>query len=214
MERFIQQSDWIPTSAGMTNKLALAASRILSIFVFTALLGCIYHRPFQVSTTSLGPKEIPVKTSAGSASAFYFLFLGPFGDDSLEAAIKNAVSNEKSGNVDTMVNVFVDRKILEFPFVFKKMTTTVWGTLIRYEDEMFKKQKTVTPEPRQKLTRSDPLWANITKGDKVLLHLLDGTTVEVTFRELDYSFNEILVEDMSGERIRYSLRTIKSVQKK
>lgn len=112
--------------------------------------GCTYYMPAAVSSSSVGNKgEIPVKVVSGLSRASYFLFFGPFGDDSLQAALEDA---RHGGNGDTLANVFVDRKLFcvplcEFP-LYKSVETKITGTLVKYQDErssQFQKAPEVVP---------------------------------------------------------------------
>ena len=78
-----------------------------------SLSGCTYYMPAAVSSTSIGNQgEIPVKVVSGRSEASYFLVFGPFGDDSLQAALEDA---RRQGDGDTLANVFVDRKLFCIP---------------------------------------------------------------------------------------------------
>lgn len=112
--------------------------------------------PAMVSTTALGPKEHPVATVSLDSSAFYFLVIGPAGDDSMNAIIEKA---KKKFNVDSMVNVFVDRSETCFPFcvlpLFKWVDTKIFGTLVVYDDPAI--PKVVAPKvPFVKEIENDP----------------------------------------------------------
>lgn len=113
--------------------------------------GCVHYMPAAVSSAPLGPKEHPVAMSTGESTAYYFLGLGPTGNDSLKAAVEDGLSQRKS---DTMINVFIDRKILNFPFdffpIFTKITTTVYGTLVRYDETTIDKDSSAQSIPHIK----------------------------------------------------------------
>lgn len=105
--------------------------------VLLSFSGCTYYMPAAVSSTSIGNKgEIPVKVVSGSSEAYYWFAIGPFGDDSLQAALDDARSK---GDGDTLANVFVDRKIFCFlncylP-IYSSIETRITGTLVKYQDE-------------------------------------------------------------------------------
>jgi hypothetical protein len=100
------------------------------------MTGCVHYQPAIVSTTSIGEQEIPLKVTYGESSAYYlFGILGPLGNDSLQAAIEDAQGDAPS---DTIVNVFIDRQVLNFPFdylpLITRIKTNIYGTLIKYKD--------------------------------------------------------------------------------
>lgn len=103
-------------------------------FSFSA---CTYYMPMTVSSTSIGNQsEVPVKVVSGRSEASYFLIFGPFGDDSLQAALEDA---RRQGDGDTLANVFVDRKLFCVPTcgwsLYTAVETRVTGTLVKYQDE-------------------------------------------------------------------------------
>jgi hypothetical protein len=104
----------------------------VSFFLSVVLCGCTIHRPYvPMQPIQIGQKEDPIALSYGEASAEYFFFFGPFGDDSTAAAIKNAVDRY---GADALINMVVERKtFFLYPLYFKK-TTTVLGTAIKYKD--------------------------------------------------------------------------------
>ena len=97
--------------------------------------GCVHYMPVAVSSAPLGPKEHPVAVVSGEASAYYFMGFGPMGDDSLEAAVADAKGQKDS---DTIMNVFVDRRLFCFPLcgfsLITQGTTRIYGTLVKYDD--------------------------------------------------------------------------------
>lgn len=124
-------------------------ARTLLLSLALGLTGCTHYLPAAVSSTSLGPKERPVGVVNGISSAYYFLGIGPSGDDSLRAAVEDALSQ---GKADTMVNVFVDRQVMNFPFdffpVFSLIRTSVYGTLVQYPE-----LRSPAPKPDNDLTK-------------------------------------------------------------
>jgi hypothetical protein len=109
--------------------LALAGAALLT------LSACVVHMPAAVSSTSLGPQEQVLDVRKGRSQSFYILFFGPFGNDSISAAVDNAIGDT---DADTMMNVFVDRKKTYIPFPGLSLVTLtdteVLGTLVRYKD--------------------------------------------------------------------------------
>ena len=90
-----------------------------------------------MSSASMGDTlvERPISVSSGTSKATYFLgFIGPFGDDSLKAAVEDATGGDSS---ESMINVFVDRRITAYPFLFLPIiridSTSVLGTVVQYE---------------------------------------------------------------------------------
>ena len=100
------------------------------------LVGCTTYYPPTISTTSLySDREIPVKVVTGKSYSTVLLgFLEIEGNNSVSEALKRAKAKEDG---DTLVNVFVDRTTTHIPFTWLPIitinTTTVTGTLIRYE---------------------------------------------------------------------------------
>ena len=149
----------------MRSTLALLASLSLS--------GCIHYLPAAVSSTGLGEHERPIRVTTGHSSAFYFFGLGPFGNDSLAAAIEDAQGDAPG---DTMANVFVDRRIITVPSdylpLIVRIDTMITGTLIKYENEPgFKRAPAVTKdsaqvEPSEPPVQSQPIDSQ-SDGSKV-----------------------------------------------
>lgn len=126
-----------------------------------SISGCTYYMPTAVSSTSIGNHgEIPVKVVSGRSEASYFLAFGPFGDDSLQAALEDA---RRQGDGDTLANVFVDRKLFCIPTcgfsLYTSIETRITGTLIKYQDER-SAQFQKTPEKLVPIPNSSKL--NIT----------------------------------------------------
>lgn len=131
------------------------------VLMLLSFSGCTYYMPAAVSSTSIGNQgEIPVKVVSGRSEASYFLFFGPFGDDSLLAALEDARSK---GDGDTLANVFVDRKLFCFPFcgvsIYTSIETRITGTLVKYQDERSRQF--------QKAVIGQNLITNIEGGPKV-----------------------------------------------
>lgn len=117
------------------------------------LSGCSYSRPVQLSQITLGPKERPIDTVAGEASASYFLGFHVDGDDTFAAAIADA--KKKAGaTTGTLYNVFIDRKISCFPACwlafYTEITTSVYGTLVTYDDPLFRKSEPTQSPPTKR----------------------------------------------------------------
>lgn len=115
---------------------ARATSCVIGLALITAA-GCTHYMPAAVSSTSIGNQgEIPVKVVSGSSSSSSFLFFGPFGDASLNAALEDA---RRFGDGDTLANVFVDRILFCFPAcfipIYSSIETRITGTLVKYKDE-------------------------------------------------------------------------------
>ncbi|MBI2069215.1 MAG: hypothetical protein HYT79_01315 [Elusimicrobia bacterium] len=87
-----------------------------------------------VSTNAVGSKfEQPVDVASGSSSAYYILGIGPLGNDSLRAAVEDALQFRRAS---TLSNVYVDRRLICFPFCYlpiaTRVDTMVYGTLVSY----------------------------------------------------------------------------------
>jgi hypothetical protein len=160
--------------------------------------------PAAVSSTGLGPNEKPVRVVSGEASAYYVLgFIGPLGDDSLQAAVEDARSQAKS---DTMVNVFVDRQIMNFPFDYfalvSRIQTRVYGTLIQYTDKAEVLPRLTKADVDQQ-TSSTVNGAAMPRKD--LIQFLDGlrkgTLVTFKYRSGDSATLQFITYDDRKEEI-------------
>jgi len=97
-------------------------------------IGCTSYIPHSVQM------QAPVQSDTlqiigsveGVSNAYWFLGMGPTGDDSLRAATADALS-KKGG--DALVNVTVDRQITAFPHpaypLYLNITTRIVGTAIK-----------------------------------------------------------------------------------
>lgn len=69
----------------------------------------------------------------GQSRAHYILGYGPVGDDSLKAAVADALS-QKGG--DTLINITIDRSVTKFPpmigGIYTAVDTRISGTAIRF----------------------------------------------------------------------------------
>lgn len=99
---------------------------LISVFL---LSGCTIQKSMIVAPANIGPKETQTQIVEGESSSFYFLFLGPFGDSSLNAAVQDATDKSNS---HSLLNVFVDRSYFSV-LVFSRITTHIRGTAIRYD---------------------------------------------------------------------------------
>lgn len=107
------------------NPFRIAAPIIIGA-ALAFIAGCTYYQPAMVSSSSInGDYERPVLVTYGEAHAFYlFGLVGPFGNDSLQAAIEDAMGDAPA---DTMTNVFVDRYITFFPLPGFSLVTRVYS---------------------------------------------------------------------------------------
>lgn len=108
---------------------------LIYLFPIALLTSCTYHRPALIAQANIGPKEIAVGVTKGESSAFYVLFFGPFGDNSLAAAVEDA---KAKANADTLLNVFVDRQTFFIPLIYTRVTTVIYGTLVSYNPPLTK----------------------------------------------------------------------------
>jgi hypothetical protein len=149
-----------------------------------------------VSSAPLGPKEHPVAIVSGQSSAYYFLGMGPTGDDSIQAAVEDA---KQQKNSDTIMNVFVDRKLFCFPVcgfsLVTQVTTRIYGTLVKYDDPWTKENvlPSIHVGDAQQLSDSSPeltaFFKTVKKGDAVILFLKNGKTVQGAFSQVDADHN-------------------------
>ncbi len=99
-----------------------------------------------VSSTSVGSQyERPIGMSEGRASSWHFFpcyALCRVGDDSLTAAVNNALGGEVG---DALANVYVERKTIAFPHVYFPLVVrtevVVMGTLVKYNTKEFPPDK-------------------------------------------------------------------------
>lgn len=107
-----------------TKLILLACSSILvggcTIFVPT---------PPQMSSTEIQNNVQVVGTVEGESRVSYVLGFGPFGDNSLKAAIQDALS--KRGG-DALINVSIDQASTSFFGVYSLVRTMVMGTAVKY----------------------------------------------------------------------------------
>lgn len=114
--------------------------KLLSIFGIPLLFaGCIHYYPAAVSTNPVGTNyEKPVDVVSGQSSAFYIGIFGPFGNDSLQAAVEDALSFRRASSLS---NVFVDRRLVCFPLcgfsIISRIDTMVYGTLVSYGGDAY-----------------------------------------------------------------------------
>lgn len=109
---------------------------LLLVAAFTiGSMGCKTNVPYQVSVGGPLMKRVKVIGRVeGLGTARYFLggFVGPIGDDSLKAAVADALS-KKGG--DSLINVTVDREVKTFipgmPIMIE-IKTRVTGLAIQY----------------------------------------------------------------------------------
>lgn len=111
----------------------------LSLIALLATVpACTINRNIAIAPLNVpGAREVPISVKEGRAkSVWVFGFIGPFGNDSISMAIKNA---KLGTDGDTMTNVFVDSSITAYPFFFLPVVTVkrtnVYGTLVKYTDE-------------------------------------------------------------------------------
>lgn len=97
--------------------------------------GCTHYRPLGMSAGTMGINQKAVGVTRGEAERNYFLGgLLDSGDDSLEAAVRNALS-QSSVPAQGMINVFADRNCTYYlATLWWACRTTVFGTAIQYSD--------------------------------------------------------------------------------
>jgi hypothetical protein len=97
---------------------------------------------------------MPVGVVSGKSTAFYLFGLHVGGQDTLSSALEDALETVPRLVADTMVNVFVDRRVIYIPSnyfpIFTRIDTVLSGTLIKYQDKNFLEMKNLknyeTPE--------------------------------------------------------------------
>jgi len=121
-----------------------AMARVLSVSV--AFAGCTTYFPHCISTTQLADQMDIIGAVSGESRSTYIFIVGPFGEDSLKAAVADALA--KSGG-DALVNVTVDLGVTTFPFpemitnalestgyyrsLYRSNHTYVYGIAVRYK---------------------------------------------------------------------------------
>ena len=98
-----------------------------------AMAGCKSMNPLGVSAGGPVMKNVKViGRSEGFSTARYYLMglVGPIGDDSLEAAMTDALS-KKGG--DSLINVTVDREQFNVLGLMIESRTRVTGLAIKYQ---------------------------------------------------------------------------------
>jgi hypothetical protein len=108
--------------------------------------GCAYNQPMGLSSASIGSQyERPSGMAEGRAKRWQFFpcySLCPVGDDSLIAAVNNALDGKVG---DTLANVYVERKTIAFPHKFfpllERTEVVVMGTLVKYNTKEFTPDK-------------------------------------------------------------------------
>jgi len=112
---------------------------MIALSLIPFLTGCsVYNKELVIAPLSpSGYSEKPIAVSSGQSYSIYFFgFIGPFGDSSIDQAISNAKSNTEA---DAMINVFAERRVLVFPSWFFPLythtETRISGTLVKYTDK-------------------------------------------------------------------------------
>jgi len=185
--------------------------------------------PAAVSSTSVGSDyERPVKTVTGMSSAYYLFGLGPEGDDSLNAAIADAMSYAKS---DSIANVFVDRRIIGFPTLYfpivMRIDTIVFGTLVKYTDKQGNdiEQTEIQNFDSQIIRGNDDRTGDVSnlmtvldeipKGKTLLITFKNGEELKCTLSQYYEKWKQVMIRPIGGdilsERL-YFLYDIKSVK--
>lgn len=107
----------------------------LALVAAVGLTGCTAYIPHSVSMAA--PVETDVQNIGsvnGESSAQWFMGMGPTGDNSLKAAVADALS-KKGG--DALINTTVDRSITAFPHpawpLFLVVKTRVTGTAVKFK---------------------------------------------------------------------------------
>ena len=135
------------------------------VFVGCLTAGCVHYLPAAVSTNPIGSKyEKPVKVVTGVSRAYYIGGIGPIGNDSLEAALDDALGYARA---DTMANVFVDRRLICFPLcnlpLIFRVDTIITGTLVDYVE--MERTEPIAKEPVSPATKPLPPTRPTTDDD-------------------------------------------------
>ncbi|MBI4368602.1 MAG: hypothetical protein HY547_00060 [Elusimicrobia bacterium] len=109
-------------------------SLLIAAAATTGLAGCTTYFPHSVSMGGVVLTNVEIVGRVeGMSRAHYIMGYGPVGDDSLKAAVADALS-QRGG--DTIVNVTVDRSVTKFPpmvgGIYESIQTTVSGTAVRF----------------------------------------------------------------------------------
>jgi len=163
-----------------------------------ASFGCVHYFPAAVSTNAVGSQhEHPVDVVAGHSSAYYIGLLGPFGNDSLQAAVEDALSFRRAS---TLSNVYVDRRLICFPLcyfpIISRIDTMVYGTLVSYSGNTYLGQGYVTVDSREMKPQAiteEMLSFHKSGQFKELDKFIRKTkyeTAQTAFRELDKKYQK------------------------
>ena len=103
----------------------------LALSALVALAGCTIFVPAppQMASTEISPNVQVVGTVEGEARSSYVLGFGPYGENSLRAAIQDALS--KRGG-DALINVSIDQATTNFFGFYTVRRTLVMGTAVKF----------------------------------------------------------------------------------
>ena len=103
----------------------------MSLTGLIALAGCTIFMPAppQMASTEISPNVQIVGTVEGEARSSYVFGFGPFGENSLRAAIQDALS--KRGG-DALINVSIDQATTNVFGVYTVRRTMVMGTAVKF----------------------------------------------------------------------------------
>ena len=106
-------------------------SVILSLSSLIGLAGCTIFMPTppQMASTEISPNVQVVGTVEGEARSSYVLGFGPYGENSLKAAIQDALS--KRGG-DALINVSIDQATTNYLGFYTIRRTLVMGTAVKF----------------------------------------------------------------------------------
>lgn len=135
--------------------------KLIILLPMLLLSGCAYYQPIGISSTSIGSQyERPTGMAEGVSRRWLFFpcyNACPIGEDSLKAAIDDALEGEVG---DSLANVFAERRVIAFPHILfpiiVRSDILVTGTLVKYNTKEFPQDNVGSYSENQEV-----LWANI-----------------------------------------------------
>jgi hypothetical protein len=112
----------------MTKKFAALLLPLLGL----VLTGCTYNRGLVVSSADRGPNDKVVGIVSGQSEKDTLFGLFQSGDDSLDAAMRDALSRSKVP-AQGLINVFAEKYCSFYPF-YSVCGTKLTGAAIQYSD--------------------------------------------------------------------------------
>lgn len=166
--------------------------------------GCVEQLPADLPASALGTTEdVPIGPVSGRAHSLHFFGWRRFGDDTTDAAVRNA---KKGRQEDDLINVTVERRALCFPLCrYALLTwseTSVDGTLVRYHGLPDWKKPEASEAPALQAGRRPPAAELLER----LMHLYSQSPADAAefFASLDHASRQGVIERVLSEKGRTS----------